>query len=348
MKIKIGFLMIVFLVAFTNMNAQDLTTVEATDSDISDNLDLEAVASVFGESKDLEDFEKRLNDPKTQISNLDINNDGEVDYLRVIESSKNKTHLVTIQAVIEKDKYQDVAVIDVEKDSKGETQVQVVGDVYMYGPDYIITPVYVHPPLLFVWFWGPYYNPWRSPYYYGYYPPYYSPWRPYSTPVYHTNININININNSYNRTTVRKSNTSIELQNKSRKNDFGSKNPDKSYAKRNENANTKQDLNNIKGPEKINNSKIENVKESTGKKVQDNWKTESEKKGTISNIKDNKITTPVNRPAVKPSTTPAVKPATKPVSKPAIKPTTKPASRPAIKPATRPASRPAGKMRNM
>ena len=88
-------------------------------------------------------------------------------------------HLVTIQAVIGKDQFQDVAVISVEKDDKGETTVQVVGDVYMYGPDYIIQPVYVHPPVIWVWFWGPYYSPWRSPFYWGYYPPYYRPWAPY-------------------------------------------------------------------------------------------------------------------------------------------------------------------------
>ena len=328
MKTKIGLLMIVFLVAISNLNAQDVTTVEATDSDISENLDLEAVASVFGESEDLEDFEKRLNDPETQISNLDLNEDGEVDYLRVIESSKDETHLVTIQAVIEKDKYQDVAVIDVEKDSEGETQVQVVGDVYMYGPDYIITPVYVHPPVIVVWFWGPYYNPWRSPYYYGYYPPYYRPWRPYPAPRYRTNVHVHVNVNNSYNKTTVRKSNTSVELQNKSRKNDFGSKNPDKSYAKRNEGSKSKQDLNNKKGTEKVNNPKTENAKESTGKKVQDDWKTESEKKGTKSNVKDNKVTTPTNKSKAKPSSKPANKPATKPASKPAGKPKGKPKKR--------------------
>ena len=328
MKTKIGLLMIVFIVAIANLNAQDVTTVEATDSDISENLDLEAVASVFGEAENLEDFEKKLNDPETQISNLDLNEDGEVDYLRVIESSKDETHLVTIQAVIEKDKYQDVAVIDVEKDSEGETQVQVVGDVYMYGPDYIITPVYVHPPVVVVWFWGPYYNPWRSPYYYGYYPPYYRPWRPYPAPRYRTNVHVHVNVNNSYNRTTVRKSSTSVELQNKSRKNDFGSKNPDKSYTKRNEGSNNKQDLNNKKGTEKVNNPKTENAKESTGKKVQDDWKTESEKKGTKSNVKDNKTSVPSNKSNAKPSSKPANKPATKPASKPAGKPKGKPKKR--------------------
>jgi len=134
LKTIIGILIIVFLVATGSVNAEDVTTVEATDTDISDNLDLEAVASLFGEAKDLEEFEKKLNDPDTQISNLDLNEDGEVDYLRVTETSKGDTHLVTIQAVIGKDQYQDVATIDVEKKGKDETQVQVVGDVYMYGP----------------------------------------------------------------------------------------------------------------------------------------------------------------------------------------------------------------------
>lgn len=64
--------------------AQDRTTVTAKSYDISDNLDLRAVASIFGESANLEDFERRLNDPGEQISNLDLNGDNQVDYLRVI------------------------------------------------------------------------------------------------------------------------------------------------------------------------------------------------------------------------------------------------------------------------
>ena len=243
---------------FNSVHAQDITTVEAKSSDISENLDLEVVASVFGEAKDLEDFEKRLNDPEIQISNLDLNEDEEVDYLRVVENSKNDTHVVTIQAVIGKDQYQDVAVIDVEKDDKGETTVQVVGDVYMYGPDYIITPVYVHPPVIWVWFWGTLYRPWNSPYYWGYYPSFYRPWRPYPVATYRSNVNVNINVNNTYNRTTIRHSKTSIDLQKKSRKNDFGSRNPDKSHKNRKTTSRVKMSSKTPKA---------------TGRKVQSDWK---------------------------------------------------------------------------
>ncbi|MBL0732000.1 MAG: hypothetical protein JJW03_04005, partial [Desulfosarcina sp.] len=244
MKKIFGSVLIVLLIAGTNLHAKDVTTVKAKDTEISDNLDLKAVASVFGDSKDLEEFEKKLNDPKTQISNLDLNEDGEVDYLRVVETSKDKTHLVTIQSVIKKDQYQDVATIDVEKESKAKTQVQVVGDVYMYGPGYIVEPVYVRSPVICMWFWGPFYSPWRSPFYWGHYPPYYRPWHPYRRNIYRRNVNVHINVNNSYRHTSVRKSKTSIELQKKIRRNDFGTKHPNKSFAKRNKGVKNRQQLN--------------------------------------------------------------------------------------------------------
>lgn len=198
----------------------EVTTVEATDSDISENLDLEVVASVFADAKDLEDFEQTLNDPDKKISNLDLNGDGEVDYLRVVETTKGNTHLVTLQAVVGDNQFQDVATIDVEKDSKvkDKTQVQVVGDEYIYGPEYIITPVYITPPLIFVWFWAPHYHYWHSPYYWGHYPPHYRPYHPRPVPFYRRDVRVNVNVNNSYRHTTVRNSRTARELQSGSRK----------------------------------------------------------------------------------------------------------------------------------
>ncbi|PCE65028.1 hypothetical protein [Sediminicola luteus] len=286
--------------------AQDVTTVEAIDENIGENLDLEAVASVFTDSEDLEDFEKRLNDPKTQISNLDLNGDGEVDYLRVLESSKDNTHVVTIQAVIGKNQFQDVATIDVEKDDKGETTVQVVGDVHMYGPGYIVHPIYVRPPVIIIWFWGPVYRPWRSPYYWGYYPPYYRPWRPHPRNVYRTQVNVHVHKDITFNRTSVRQSKTAVEIQRKDSKKDY-SRNPSQ-YKKSSDKAATAK-------------SKAGDTK-STGKKVDDNWKTASEKAGKDSKVKDNKVSVPSNKtPKSKPSSKPANKPATKPKSKPKAKP---------------------------
>ena len=61
MKTRAIFILAILFVAFS-IKAQDVTTVTA-DTDISENLDLEAVASLFGEAENLEDFERLLNDP---------------------------------------------------------------------------------------------------------------------------------------------------------------------------------------------------------------------------------------------------------------------------------------------
>lgn len=164
-----------FMVPYSAM-ADETVTVTATSSDISENLDLKTVATLFGQAKDLEQFEALLNNPDSAFSNLDLNGDGEVDYLRVIETADDNRHLVVIQAVLAKDIYQDVASIFVEKDANNQVTVQVIGDEYIYGADYIIEPVYIYQPVIYDWFWGPSWVCWHSPYYWGYWPGW---WRPY-------------------------------------------------------------------------------------------------------------------------------------------------------------------------
>ena len=165
-------LMTMCLVLFSMMaHADETVTVTATTADISENLDLKTVATLFGQAKDLEQFEQMLNNPDSAFSNLDLNGDGDVDYLRVIETADQDRHLVVIQAVLAKDIYQDVASIYVEKDPKSESvTVQVIGDEYIYGADYIIEPVYVYRPIIYDWFWGPSWVCWHSPYYWDYWP----------------------------------------------------------------------------------------------------------------------------------------------------------------------------------
>ena len=315
-------LVILFLVSFPLL-AQDVTTVTANSEDISDNLDLEAVASVFGESKDLEDFEKRLNDPDTQISNLDLNNDGEVDYLRVMETADGNVHTISSQSVIGKDQYQEVATIIVEKDSKGTTEVQVVGNLDMYGPNYYITPVYPVVPVFFTLFWVAAYRPWYSPWYWGFRPPYFRPWRPYPAYRYRANVHVHINVHNSYHRTNV-SINNRVNVNN-TRNNSYFKNNPDKSFDKRNPSAGNRDQL-------------TKDRKASTGnRKVASNT---AKKDYKTTGRPVNKTTTkPSNKAVARPSTS---KPTSRPTTKPASRPTTKPSSRPATKPASRPSSKPA------
>lgn len=216
-----------------NVFAQDRTTVNAMNSEISDNLDLRAIASIFGDSKDLEDFEFRLNDPKNQISNLDLNNDNEVDYLRVIESTEGRTHIIVVQSVLGKDLFQDVATVEVEKDSNNRVQVQVVGDVYMYGDNYIYEPVYVHTPVIYNYFWTPNYRPYCSSWYWGYYPTYYYAWSPFPIFRYRSHIGLFINFNHHYNYVSYRRCHNAYVNYYGRRANGYERQYPNRSFSQR-------------------------------------------------------------------------------------------------------------------
>lgn len=179
---RLTYLFAILLISSAVAWADETITVTATNSDISANLDLKVVAKLFGEAKDLEDFEKKLNDPQQALVNLDLNGDGDVDYIRVIETNNGNRHLIVLQAVLAKDIYQDVASIYVEKDEANNVSVQVIGDEYIYGTNYVIEPVYIYRPVIYDWFWGPYWTCWHSPWYWGYWPVW---WAPYACIGYH-------------------------------------------------------------------------------------------------------------------------------------------------------------------
>ena len=225
--------------------AQDKTTVTANSSDISDNLDLKAVASVFGDASNLEDFERRLNDPKSQISNLDLNNDNQGDYLRVVESVEGRAHIVVIQAVLEKDVFQDVATVEIEKDSNNKVQIQVVGDVYMYGSNYIYEPIYVHTPVIYTTFWVNQYRPYCSSWYWNYYPSYYSYWSPYPIFRYRNNISIHINFGHSYNYVSYRRCHSAYNAYYGRRGNGYEMRHPNRSFSHRNSGYSNRYEMDN-------------------------------------------------------------------------------------------------------
>jgi len=246
MKTKILTLTLVSLWSIVNVFAQDRTTVTATNSDISDNLDLRAVASIFGDSQDLADFERRLNDPKAQISNLDLNGDNQVDYLRVIESVEGNAHLIIIQSVLGRETFQDIATLEVERGRNNQVQVQVVGDVYMYGNNYIYEPVYSYAPPIYTYFWVGNYRPYYSSWYWGFYPSYYSFWAPYPLYTYNNNIHVHINSHHHYNYVNSRR-NTVLyaNYYNSRRQNGYERQNPNRSFSQRNQGYSNRRELNN-------------------------------------------------------------------------------------------------------
>jgi len=229
-------LVAMLLSLFTQLPAQRNIRVEATSDDISYALDLRAVASLFGETRNLEEFEQQLNNYENNISNLDLNSDGYLDYLRVIETAENNVHLVVIQAVLGEDFYQDVATIVVEKDRSNRFYVQIIGDPFMYGYDYIIEPYYYRTPFIVNWFWSSRYYRWNSPYYWGYYPHYYHYRHPLDINIYLGNIHHHINSSHRYNYSNHYRNENVMRYRNSIGRNDYGVKHPDRTFENRNRN----------------------------------------------------------------------------------------------------------------
>jgi hypothetical protein len=222
-------------------------TVRATNFDISDNLDLRAVASIFGESRNLEDFERRLNDPSLQISNLDLNNDGSVDYLRVIESVEDRINLIVVQAVLGRDMFQDVATVELERNNRNNMVVQIVGNPYFYGNNYIYEPVYESRPIIYDYFWVHNYRPYCSPWSWGYYPNYFVAWNPFPIFRYRTHINVYVGYNNVCNYSNIRRYNRAVRIYEDRRQNYYENLNPNRSFSHRNSNVSNRYELSQIR-----------------------------------------------------------------------------------------------------
>lgn len=174
-----------------------MTAVYAQDDRVEvpgDHFSLEGALELFKKSASPEEFERLLNSPKSEVNNLDLNGDGDIDYIRVIDRNEGSVHAFILQAVISEREVQDVAVIELEKLANGKAVLQITGDEDIYGIETIIEPteevrvnagtstsrVYVN-----VWSWpsvqyiySPYYDGWSSPWGWSYYPTWWSPWRP--------------------------------------------------------------------------------------------------------------------------------------------------------------------------
>ncbi len=328
--------MIVFIVAMTNLNAQDKTE---TDSELlglpGDNLDLYATLDLFQKSKTIEEFEASLNDEKTGINNLDLNVDGDVDFIKVVTQKEDDDFAFVLQIDVLEKETQDVAVILVSKDSDDKVAIQMVGDEELYGKDYVIEPkletsavtanpgysgadtvvvesepatvVVVESEPIVHYVYSPVYVPYYPPYYYGYYPPYYHPYPVISINIY---FGRNRHHRNHYHG-GHRGGNTVIINNNNTYNNYSRTRNTSNTVNKNRSEGKYKRD--------DASNRPSKDTKPSTDKQ---------KPKGN-SGIKENKNSAPANKPSTRPATKPANKPSTRPATKPNNKPASRPSSRP-------------------
>jgi hypothetical protein len=182
-----------------------------------DNLDLYAVLDLFQKSKTIEDFQKALNEEKTGINNLDLNLDNKVDFIKVVTEQKGNDFTFILQVDVTEKETQDVAVILVSKDEDGKVSMQIVGDIDLYGEDYVVEPkttptpavtsnpgyvgtdpvtvnvpatttvVVVESAPIVQYVYSPVYVPYYPPYHYAYYPPYYAAFTVMAVGIYRHN-----------------------------------------------------------------------------------------------------------------------------------------------------------------
>jgi hypothetical protein len=167
--------------------SQDVTVVAPT-GEAAEGLDLQAVAELFKDARDLEEFERTLNDPEIGVNNLDLDDNGEVDFIRVMEEASGDARVIVLQVPLAENEFQDVATIEVEKNGEEDYNMQVRGNEIIYGVDFYIAPVHVHIhtwPII-PWIFRPVYHPYRSVFYFGVYPHWWHPWHSVTLHVYHT------------------------------------------------------------------------------------------------------------------------------------------------------------------
>jgi hypothetical protein len=182
-----------------------------------DDLDLYATLDLFQKSKTIEDFEKALNAEKAGMVNLDLNNDGKVDFIKVETKKDGDNFLFILQDPINEKETQDVAVITVSKDTAGKVSMQIIGDEKLYGKDYVVEPrseptesvtanpayigddpatvnvpattqvLVVETVPIVQYVYSPVYVPYYPPYHYGYYPSYWAPVAIISIGIYRSN-----------------------------------------------------------------------------------------------------------------------------------------------------------------
>ena len=154
--------------------------VEAVAGTADQGLDLEALGVLAGQSKDAEDFERKLNQ-KGGVNNLDLDQDGKVEFLKVESEDEGATKILRITAVLsESGENQHVADIQVEREGQTETaNVQIQGNENIYGRN-----AYHHSHfgfgdyLMLRWMFGGFYRPYYSPFGFGFYPRYHGFYRP--------------------------------------------------------------------------------------------------------------------------------------------------------------------------
>jgi hypothetical protein len=193
--------------ALTNVGKAQDASKDSTGND-GDHFSLEGVLAMLKKANSPEEFEKLINEPENNITNMDLNDDKDVDYIRVTEKKDGDARIFILQAVIGDDDYTDVAIVALEKTGAETAELQVTGDEDIFGEEITLEPqeetaedkgkrgpndfFEVRLRVVNVWTWAlvrtvfaPGYAIWVSPYSWRKYPRWWTARRPLAWNVYY-------------------------------------------------------------------------------------------------------------------------------------------------------------------
>ena len=147
-------------------------------ANLGDNLNLQALGELVKNSTSAQDIEDKLNSPNS-INNLDLDNDGNVDYIKVTEYGSGNQRGFSFTVDLANSQSQEIATIEVNQGNDG-AQMNVHGNQQLYGSGAHYQSHYSLTDLMIMHYLFAPHVYYHSPYHYGYYPRYYHPYR--STP----------------------------------------------------------------------------------------------------------------------------------------------------------------------
>ena len=161
-------------------------TVTPEVSNLGDNLDLQALGALVQKSQNAQDIENALNS-NGSINNLDLDGDGNVDYIKVTEYGSGNTRGFSFTVDLPNNQTQEVATIEVNQNGNN-AQMAINGNQQLYGQNAYYQSSISMSDLLIMHYLFSSHSYYHSPYRYGYYPRYYHsyhavPMRSYSSRV---------------------------------------------------------------------------------------------------------------------------------------------------------------------
>ena len=210
-----GFSVLIFFAGMGSDNDRNYRVNVTQMVSAGDGLDLKAVGELLKKADNAEQFETLLNDSSNGVNNLDLNEDGKVDYINVTEFGDEKVKGFSLTTSPAAGETQELATIKIEKDAEGSAKVETKGNENVYGRNN-----YYHsswsPGLgtgLMMGYLFSSHSMFSSPYGYGYYPRGYRSYSPTDSGRYRNRMN-NYSSKGNYSRSNSSRFGSSVRSPN--------------------------------------------------------------------------------------------------------------------------------------